>query len=53
MLKVTNIDFFTQKSSLQTYPIAWACYRNAAIAGINEGLDGGSQESIIVKIFAL
>ena len=27
-LKVTNIDFFTQKSSLPTCPIVWAFYRN-------------------------
>ena len=36
--------------------IAWACYCNgmqkAAIGRINDGLDWGSQKSLIVKIFA-
>ena len=36
--------------------ITWVCYRNgmqiAAIAWINKGLDGESQKSLIIKIFA-
>ena len=57
-----NVTFFSSEnpsfySCEKLQYIAWACYRNgmqiAAIAGINEGLDGGSQKSLIVKIFAL